>query len=228
MQAVASDTTDYAHFDEAYFYGSGYRDYDRESPPHKLEFYSRAIERAVRNVDRPRVLDVGCAFGRLLAGLPAYFNRVGVDVSSYALEEARRFVTDVHFVQAPLPPPTLGFFDAISAFDVLEAVDDPRAMLARLANLLEPDGEFIAVIPVYDGGLAWAQRLLNVRAARRHRLGRDRWLADIAESFEIVEWKGIFRFLAPGNAYIHFVTRSLRAHAPASFVRARKRTPAGA
>ena len=27
MQAVASDTTDYAHFDEAYFYGSGYRDY---------------------------------------------------------------------------------------------------------------------------------------------------------------------------------------------------------
>jgi SAM-dependent methyltransferase len=233
MQAVATGSTgyadvqppqqvDFAYYDESYFYGAGYRDYDRESPPHKLEFYSRLIERAVRNVDHPRVLDVGCAFGRLLAGLPKYFDRVGTEVSSYALEQARRFVTDVRFVEAELPPASLGTFDAISAFDVLEQVTDPRAMLARLASLLEPGGEFITVIPVYDGVFGWPQRLLNARAIRRHQLSRRAWLSLIGDAFEIVEWKGIYRFLAPGGwFYVHTVTRALRGSAPAIVVRAR-------
>ncbi len=219
---------DFAYYDESYFYGAGlgvagYRDYDRESPPYKLEFYSQAIERAVRNVDRPRVLDVGCAFGRLLAGLPPYFDRVGIDVSAYALKEARRHVRDVRFVQAEMPPLGLGKFDAIAAFDVLEQVADPRAMLERLATMLAPNGEFLTVIPVYDGPLGWAQRLINDDPTRRHRLARQAWLDLIGAPFEVVEWRGIYRFLSAFGPYIHAPTRLLRASAPAIIVRARRR-----
>ncbi len=214
---------DFAYYDEAYFYGAGYRDYDRESPPRKLEFFSQAIEAAVRNIDRPRVLDVGCAFGRLLAGLPAYFDRVGTDVSTYALEEARRYVYGVRFVQAEIPPESLGRFDAISAFDVLDQVADPRAMLDRLASLLTPHGEFLAVVPVYDGPFGLAQRLLNDIPTRRHRLSRHAWLDLIGDAFEIQDWSGIFRLLPPAGPYVHMPTRALRAAAPAILVRARQR-----
>jgi SAM-dependent methyltransferase len=221
MEAALSN--DFAYYDEAYYYGGGYRDYDRESPPYKLEFYSRFIERAVRNVDKPRVLDVGCAFGRLLAGLPRYFERVGTDVSSYALEEARRFVPGVRFIQASLPPPDLGLFDAISAFDVLETVQEPAVMLDRLASLLAPTGEFIAVIPVYDGALGSLQNVVNAHARRRHRLSRAEWIAYVEASFEIVEWKGIYRFLSPLGLYVHAPSRTLRRWAPAIMIRAKKR-----
>jgi SAM-dependent methyltransferase len=222
-------TIDYAYYDETYFYGArigatGYRDYDRESPPYKLEFYSRAIENAVRNIDRPRVLDVGCAFGRLLAGLPPYFDRVGVDVSAYALKEARRHVPDVTFVQAEMPPVRLGTFDAITAFDVLEQVADARAMLERLSTMLAPAGEFIAVIPVYDGPLGWAQRWINNDPTRRHHLARRAWLDLIEASFDVVEWRGIFRLLSPVGLYIHAPTRALRASAPAIIVRAKRKS----
>ncbi len=214
---------DFAYYDESYFYGAGYRDYDRESPPRKLEFYSRTIERAVRNVDRPRVLDVGCAMGRLLAGLPPYYERVGIDVSTYALEQARRYVYGVRFIQADLPAETLGPFDAISAFDVLEQVEDPRAMLARLSSLLAPRGEFVAVIPVYDGPLAWAQRLLNDSPTRRHQLSRKTWLDLIGASFDVRDWSGMFRYLPPVGPYVHASSRNLRAIAPAIMIRATAR-----
>jgi SAM-dependent methyltransferase len=224
--ATASPNVDFAYYDEAYFYGArvgatGYRDYDRESPPYKLEFYSQAIERSVRNIDRPRVLDVGCAFGRLLGGLPSYFDRVGTDVSAYALAEARRHVRDVTFLQAEIPPDGLGTFDAITAFDVLEQVVDVRRLLDRIASLLTPDGEFMTVIPVYDGPFGWAQRRINADPTRRHRLSRETWLALIGESFHVETWFGIYRFLSPMGLYVHAPTLALRWSAPAIMIRAR-------
>jgi SAM-dependent methyltransferase len=219
---------DFAYYDERYFYGAGqgvtgYRDYDRESPPYKLEFYSQAIERSVRNIDRPRVLDVGCAFGGLLAGLPPYFERVGTDVSAYALKEARRHVRDVTFVQAEMPPDDLGTFDAITAFDVLEQVADVPKMLARISSLLAPEGEFMTVIPVYDGPFGWAQKLLNDAPTRRHRLSREAWLELVGESFRVERWFGIYRFLSPVGLYVHAPTRAFRWSAPAIMIKGRKK-----
>jgi SAM-dependent methyltransferase len=127
----------------------------------------------------------------------------------------------VRFVQAELPPESLGRFDAISAFDVLDHVADPRAMLDRLASLLTPHGELIAVVPVYDGPFGLAQRLLNDIPTRRHRLSRQAWLELIGNSFEVQDWTGIFRLLPPTGPYVHVPTHALRAAAPAILVRAR-------
>jgi hypothetical protein len=96
-------------------------------------------------------------------------------------------------------------------------------MLERLASMLTPHGEFVAVVPVYDGPLSLAQRLLNDLPTRRHRLSRRAWLDLIGDAFEVQDWTGIFRLLPPAGPYVHVPTRALRAAAPAILVRARRK-----
>ncbi len=214
-------------YDEAYYYGKAYRDYDRQNPERKLAFYRDVVETAAAHREKPRVLDIGCAFGELLGRLPARFERVGIDVSSYALGQARTKVPGASFVQAELPPETLGHFDVITAFDVIEHVPDLAAILHRVDTMLAPGGEFVFVVPVYDGPLGWLVHLLDYDPTHVNKLGRRAWLRLAAESFDVVEWRGIYRYLFP-RYYAHVPTSALRGSAPAILVRARKRSAATA
>lgn len=45
-------------------------------------------------------------------------------------------------------------FDIVVTFDVLEHVDDPKAMLSELRRVVKPGGQMFAVFPVYRGMFA--------------------------------------------------------------------------
>ena len=69
-------------FDEAYF-RTTYRDCQRQTPPRKMRFYRKLAEKVVGDLQRPRVLDIGCAFGAFLSTLDTRWHMHGMDVSEH-------------------------------------------------------------------------------------------------------------------------------------------------
>jgi len=193
-----------------------YRDYDRQNPPRKLAFYRRLAERAAGSKEKPRILDIGCAFGHFLASLDRRWLRFGVDASQYAIEQARMRLPDARFaVTQSSCVPFDGQFEIITAFDVLEHLQDLDATLGMMADKLAPGGGLILVVPVYDGPTGPMIRVLDRDPTHIHKEAREFWIEWPERHFDLRDWWGIYRYLLPGGYYVHAVTRSLRRFTPA-------------
>lgn len=124
-----------------------------------------------------RVLDVGCGPGALARALVSSVSQLqytGFDLSTAAIEEARRLAIDyaprplwpVRFVVGDMespPQPLLNIrYDAIVMNEVLQYARDPLAVACRYSQLLRANGILVVTLA----------RLGNVRAIWR-RLGRS-------------------------------------------------------
>ena len=111
-----------------------------------------------------RVLDVGCGYGFLLAALErAGYEAYGLEVSSHAVEQARRRARGQVLQQGaeePFPFPE-NHFDAVTLLDVIEHLDGYPAALASCAQCLRPGGKLFVIT-------------LNAHSLARPLLGR-RW-----------------------------------------------------
>lgn len=213
-----------AAFEEEYF-AANYPDYERQNPPRKLRFYRRLAERALGDRERPRVLDLGCAFGHFLAALPAGWDRSGLDASRFAIEQARRKLPGASLAVADGPEiPFDGPFDLVVSFDVLEHLPELDQTRAAIAAKLAPGGHLIFVVPVYDGPAGALVRLLDRDPTHLHKRSRRSWLEWVEPGFEVVEWWGVLRYLLPGGYYLHLPTRRLRRWTPAIAVVARAKS----
>jgi len=113
----------------------------------------------------PRVLDLGCGAGHMLAVFQrvGYTDFVGVDNSAEQVEIARRLFSNV--VQADvfeyLKRDNIGEFDLIMAFDVIEHLtrDEAIQFLQLIHQHLKPDGSLILQMPNGDtpfvGSVFW-------------------------------------------------------------------------
>lgn len=208
-------------FDEAY-YRTVYGDYRRQNPARKLAFYRRLVERHAGAGGR--VLDLGCAFGLFLGGLPERYARFGVDASEHAIRAAARRIRDGRFAVGDCArPPLRGPFDVITAFDVLEHIQDLDGALAYIDGALAPGGVLVFVVPVYDGPLGPVIQALDRDPTHVHKRSRAWWLERLSERFDIAEWTGILRYLLPPGFYVHLPSRWIRGFAPAIAVAARQK-----
>ncbi len=96
-----------------------------------------------------RVLDAGCGWGVTLSALERRGYRAeGADVSRRALERLDRpGRTLIEADLTRLPPAGAGRFDAVLALDVIEHIDDDRAVVAGLGGLLSPGGVLVVSVP---------------------------------------------------------------------------------
>ena len=96
-----------------------------------------------------RVLEIGCATGELIAGVPAP-ERVGLDISPANVDAARARFPDVRFHCGDFRGAGLAGFDAVIMSDVLEHVPDDAEFLRDAAAL----GELVLVnLPLEDNWL---------------------------------------------------------------------------
>jgi SAM-dependent methyltransferase len=122
--------------------------------PKEPAYYAGCNEALLRAVPESawRVLDVGCAEGRLAAavkGLRPDREVFGIEREpEVALRAAARidsvFTIDV---EAESPPLEQGSIDCILFGDVHEHMVDPEGVLRRLRPLLQPHGEILCSIP---------------------------------------------------------------------------------
>lgn len=106
------------------------------------------LTRTIRGGQAPRVLDFGCGYGSFLAMCSLYgFDAVGVDRSTARRENNRygQVFAEIEDV-AQLAP-----FHALTLFEVLEHLDEPRPVLQRLAGLLAPGGVLVLETPDCTG-----------------------------------------------------------------------------
>jgi SAM-dependent methyltransferase len=225
-EASLNDASPAAAFGPDY-YRTVYRHYERQNPPYKKAFYREIILKHSGS-SPARLLDVGCAFGGWLADMPESWDRFGIDVSSYAVQQAAETHPQLHVAAATLDNnPFPGPFDVITSFDVVEHIENLENVAARIARLLKPGGLFVFVVPTYDGPFGPLVHLLDRDPTHIHKTNRHFWLDWAARHFDIQEWLGAFRILPPIGPYIHWPTRALRSLSPAILVVARTR-PGGA
>jgi SAM-dependent methyltransferase len=101
---------------------------------------------------KPRILDVGCAEGRLLSGfLKNGCECWGIEHASYP---ASRFINAhrIRYLQGDFH--TINFpekvFDLIFLWHALEHMDDPQLVMNRLYKLLSPEGAIILAVPNFS------------------------------------------------------------------------------
>jgi SAM-dependent methyltransferase len=216
-----------AKFLKSYF-DDFYIDYELQNPRKKMAFYKKLVEHAVpgatRPHPRPRLLEMGCAFGFFLSSLGPPWQRFGIDASEYALCRAHTRVPEAHLtVSDAAKLPFKGAFDIIVAFDVLEHIMELETIPENIASKLNPGGYFIFVVPVYDGPAGPIIRKLDRDTTHRHKRSRFFWLAWASSHFTVCQWQGVFRYLFPFGGYLHVPTKLLRRMAPAIAVVARKK-----
>jgi SAM-dependent methyltransferase len=109
-------------------------------------------------VEGRTVLDFGFGAGELLASFPKSCALIGVDVSTSAVESARRdrqlatFASARFFTASEQHPERLPEVqaDIIITSHVLEHVPDDRAMLAALFERLVPGGTLVVFVPIEE------------------------------------------------------------------------------
>lgn len=99
----------------------------------------------------PRLLDFGCGAGEFLSHAAAFgFEAWGIDASVSRREVAGRTPVTIVSSLDELPRERAGMLDAITLFEVLEHLDDPRAVLEALRRWIRPGG--ILVLETPDAG----------------------------------------------------------------------------
>jgi SAM-dependent methyltransferase len=99
---------------------------------------------------RPRILDVGCGTGANLLMLSKYGDAEGVDVSEDALAFCReRGLEKVKLGAGEELPYEDGSFDLVTAFDVVEHMDDDLAGLTEMRRVLRPGGRVLLFVPAF-------------------------------------------------------------------------------
>ena len=105
------------------------------------------------------VLDIGCATGAFLVAMRELGWQVeGVELSAYAAEYARQQGLTVHTGTVESAQFADGRFSAVTMWDVLEHVLDPKQTLAEVARILQPHGLLVLSLPNPD---CWEARLFK-------------------------------------------------------------------
>jgi SAM-dependent methyltransferase len=157
--ALSATHDDAGYFNHPYF--ESRRDAEADNPTYD-ERLSR-LTPLLAKAATARVLDLGCDTGTFMAYLSSRVGAetVGVDVSRAAVTEAQAKGRDVRLGTLEAQRFPDGSFDALTAFDVVEHVADPRGLLREAARILKPGAPLVAEVPHFNGLIYRMGRLLG-------------------------------------------------------------------
>ncbi len=158
-----------AFYDEGYYTGKAsfsYQDERRAERYHNFVHFAR-LKRIHRLTAwlKPKLLDVGCAFGAFARAAARFGEAYGLDVSKFAVNEGNKIS---EALQSParlfegnltnLPKSkhakqifTPGSFSAITLIEVAEHLSEPRPAMAVAYNLLAPGGVLVIQTANFEG-----------------------------------------------------------------------------
>jgi 2-polyprenyl-3-methyl-5-hydroxy-6-metoxy-1,4-benzoquinol methylase len=105
-----------------------------------------------------RLLDVGSNFGHFLSEARRSFDATGIEISKAAVDKSAELFPGIkNYVGSVYEPPpeAAGPWDAVTLWDVIEHVPDPKGALEKIRDLLAPGGRLYLSTP--DAGSAVAR-----------------------------------------------------------------------
>ncbi|MHB8622283.1 MAG: class I SAM-dependent methyltransferase [Sulfuricaulis sp.] len=110
------------------------------------------LTRDLRGHEKVRILDFGCGYGEFLAMCSLYgFESYGIDRSSARRDHGRYSSVFAELDDLQNSEAGAKAFHAITLFEVLEHLDDPRAILEALSKLIVVGGILILETPDCTG-----------------------------------------------------------------------------
>jgi SAM-dependent methyltransferase len=107
-----------------------------------------ALVRQWANLDRNRILDVGCGVGMYTGQFRRFSPHVtGVEVDLAAGRQAAARLPDIVLAPAERLPFAPGSFDVVFSHEVIEHVADDRAAAAEMVRVAAPGGRIVLFCP---------------------------------------------------------------------------------
>lgn len=138
---------DHADLEEGHWWFEGRR-----------QVIAAVLARHLPRAGSARLLDVGCGTGGMLTLLREFGQADGIDLSPEAVRLAQQrhgaeVAVRVGGIPEGLPAP--GTLDVVTAFDVVEHIDDDVAAVQALRGTLRPGGLLVCTVPAF--GFLWSE-----------------------------------------------------------------------
>lgn len=102
------------------------------------------------NINSASLIDLGCGRGDFLVLLNRFFpnwDLAGIDFSEESVSFCKLRSDKINFICGDFLKSNLKGYDFISAFEVLEHIEDDVSAMKRIFNVLSEDGYFIGSVP---------------------------------------------------------------------------------
>ncbi len=141
-----------------------------------------------------RILDIGCGEGLLLEKLSTLGEPEGIEPEAQLARVGQQRGLAIHHRPFDARFRPRGSYGLILLLDVLEHLDDDRAALVRVGELLGPDGLLVLTVPAFP--LVWTRHDdLNHHRRRYTRAGLSRMVAASGLRAEVMRY--FFHWLLP-------------------------------
>ena len=161
---------------------------------------SRLIVWALRRFfgDARSLLEIGCGTGFVLSGIAAalpHLRLAGSEAAAAGLSFAASRVSGAELMQMDARRiPFEAEFDVVGAFDVIEHIEDDRAVLREMHRAARPGGGILLTVPQHP--FLWSEFDVRARHVRRY-AARELREKVLEAGFEIVKMTSFVSLLLP-------------------------------
>lgn len=99
---------------------------------------------------QPRILDVGCGTGGMLAHFSRLGPSIGLDMARESAYYCGKRSLEMVLGSGIALPFRTGSFDIVAALDVIEHVDEDQALLHEMQRVLAPGGVLLLTVPAFQ------------------------------------------------------------------------------
>ena len=119
-----------------------------------------------------QILDIGCGTGKMLDELSAFGTVVGADYAPEALEFCVTRGVGAELARADVRrlPFADASFDAVTAMDIIEHIDDDKAAACEIFRVLKPGGRLLVTVPAFPS--LWSEHDEALHHYRRYTVPR--------------------------------------------------------
>lgn len=118
-------------------------------------FYKPLLDKISSVIEPKRLLDIGCSNGAFVySSLRCGWDAIGVELNSESAKFAEKLGLNVYNVELSKLSFPSGHFSAITMWQVLEHLSDPKRVLREAARILKPGG-ILAVSTPNIRGIGW-------------------------------------------------------------------------
>lgn len=119
----------------------------------RTRLLTREVLRVVSDIPQARFFEIGCGTGAFLRSLSSEgsLQLLGSEIYLRGLRSAITRSPDIEFIQLDATRiPFESEFDAVGAFDVIEHIEDDRAVLRGIRQALKPGGHLVLTVPQHQ------------------------------------------------------------------------------